>query len=321
MDGADFSRFGSPAEDDAMIEQDEIDPENQLTKGASSKVSAIIPGVPEGTHGATVGELVDYLFSCFPEQYCEPWDRCGLLVGNSTAPVHGVAIALDPWVTTIHRAADAGCNVLLTHHPAYLDAPDRLVDRQTGGGDPAARAIAAIERGVSLVAMHTNLDRSPLAIQVLLSEYGLDHEGEMMPSHEGLPGFGCLGTPPRSKGEMTLSDLAERCIDADGRRPRVWGDPDLVLGTVAIANGSSSSLMSAIVGSGADCVITGEMSYHAACELVSFGIGLIELGHDVSERPLLECLRETVESNPAFAFNVRMMDPGIGWWQPRMEER
>ncbi len=188
-----------------------------------------------------------------------------------------------------------------------------------GGGEVAARVLEAISRRVSLIAMHTNLDKSPLATHVLLSSLGLAYEGELTKTDDDAPGFGCLAAPIHEEQPMSLGDLARRYIGPDGRRPRVWGDPEKEVRVVAVANGSSSSMMSDIVLSGADCAITGEMSYHKACELVSEGIGLIELGHDVSELPLLECLRKTVESNPAFAFNVKVLDQGIAWWQPEME--
>ncbi len=297
-----------------------IEPVIELAPKPTIEPANYIPSIPDGLHGPTVGDLLEYLFRCYPESYCEPWDACGLLVGDSSVPVRGVAIALDPDVKMIKRAADMGCNVLLTHHPAYLEAPKRLVDKAAGGDDSAARAIEAIKHGVALIAMHTNLDRSPLAAQALLLEFDLVYAGEIMPAVNEVPGFGCLAMPEIEKGKIKLVELAQRCVDSSGRRPRVWGDPEHELKMIAIANGSSSSLMSAIVSSGAECLITGEMSYHKACELHNAGVDLIELGHDISELPLVECLRKTIESNSEFAFNVRVLDPEMAWWQPRMEE-
>ena len=271
---------------------------------------------PQEPAGKTVGALVDYLFECFPEEYCEPWDKSGLLVGSAAAQVKGVAIALDPNVETIERAAEAGCNVLLTHHLAYINPPERFVNRRAGGTDPAARVVSAIKNGVALVAMHTNLDRSPLAKQVLVDQLDLDYDDGLADDGSGLPAFGCLAHV-RAGQQVALEDLALRCADAYGRVPRVWGAHEDEIRTVAIANGSSNSFVSDIVKADVDCAVVGELSYHNAVEVASFGIDVIELGHDISEAPLLACLRRAVEATEAFGKRVQSLGPDIYWWQPR----
>lgn len=265
----------------------------------------------------TVGALEKYLFGCFPEEYAEPWDKCGLLVGDAAARVRGVAIALDPNVETIERAAEQGCNVLLTHHPAFINPPDRFVEHRPGATDAAKRVVAALKGGVALIAMHTNLDRSPLAKQVLIQTLGLDFKDGLFDDGSGYPPFGCRALV-REPGGITIDELAARCAESYGRMPRAWGKRDAVVREVGIANGSSNSFWSDIVVSGIDCVVTGELSYHNAIEVASAGIGVIELGHDVSEAPMLECLKKAVKATDAFGGSVRMMGPDLYWWQPRM---
>ncbi|MDO4443382.1 MAG: Nif3-like dinuclear metal center hexameric protein, partial [Slackia sp.] len=69
----------------------------------------------------TIGALVGVLSEMFRPCDAEPWDRTGLLVGDAAAPLAGVACALDPTLDAIERAEACGANVLLTHHPAFLD--------------------------------------------------------------------------------------------------------------------------------------------------------------------------------------------------------
>ena len=265
----------------------------------------------------TVGKLEEYLFNIFPMQHCEPWDRCGLTVGCSTDAVEGVAIALDPHEYTIERAADAGCNVLLTHHPVYLDPPPRLINREHGGSNSAARALAAVKLGVSLIAMHTNLDRSPLALESIIDTVGLSYAGGFLCSDKDNPPFGCVGVLPAGVPQ-TLEWLAHRCADAFETVPRIWGDPDTRMRSIGILNGSSSSFASDIVNSNVDCVITGEMTYHNACDVAASGKCIICLGHDVSERPLLDALHKAVGEHEIFGRKVCMLEPDILWWQPGM---
>ena len=52
--------------------------------------------------------------------------------------------------------------------------------------------------------------------------------------------------------------------------------------------------MQACIDKKCDCIICGEVKYHDAVELVERGICIIELGHDVSELPLCEVLKNAL---------------------------
>ncbi len=266
---------------------------------------------------ATVAKLEEYLFNVFPKQHCEPWDLCGLTVGDSSAIVKGIAIALDPHDKTIERAADEGCNVLLTHHPVYLDPPKRIIDRKHGGDNSSSRVLTALQNDVALISMHTNLDRSPLALESIINTVGLTYTGEFLTDETGNPTFGCVGVLPDGVPK-TLEWLAERCADAFETIPRIWGDPDTKLYSIGILNGSSSSFTCDIVNSNVDCLITGEMSYHNACDVAACGKCIICLGHDVSEFPLLDALSKTVGEHALFGRKVCMLESKALWWQPGM---
>ena len=269
------------------------------------------------SQNTTVGQLVSYLFEQFPQCHCEAWDKCGLLVGDSNAQITGIAIALDPCASAIEKAASLGCNVLLTHHPAYLSAPDRVVDMQFGGNQAAQRIATAIKLGVNLVNMHTNLDRSRAAIDQLLSTLGLEYVDGLVFEDPNLPAFGCIGQLPEG-AQTTLGEFAQTCSDSYKVDPRVWGHQNAVVRNVAIANGSSSSFARAIINTSVDCVVAGEMSYHNAQEVAESGIAIIELGHDISEFPLVQVLKNVVEQRSEFAENVHLLSASVCWWQPRM---
>ena len=64
---------------------------------------------------ATVGELEEFLFKAFPREDAEAWDQPGLSVGDRSARIAKVAVALDQNVEAVLEAAEAGCNVLVTH--------------------------------------------------------------------------------------------------------------------------------------------------------------------------------------------------------------
>ncbi len=116
-----------------------------------------------------VNDVVSAISSAFPPDRAEQWDRVGLLAGDAAAEVTGVALALDPTLKAIASAAAVGANVLVTHHPAFLSAPERIL----AGGGPAGVVHAAIASGVALVNAHTNLDRDARAQELMGFSLGL----------------------------------------------------------------------------------------------------------------------------------------------------
>lgn len=71
-----------------------------------------------------VAELERSLLARYPKADAEGWDHVGLSVGDPAAEITGVACALDATVANVRRAQEAGANVLLTHHPIYIKAPE-----------------------------------------------------------------------------------------------------------------------------------------------------------------------------------------------------
>lgn len=123
----------------------------------------------ETTDITTVGQLSAFLLSMFPATDAEPWDNVGLLQGDARTHLKGVAIALNATPNTVEASAQEGCNVLVSHHPAFLGERPALPTRDAHGLDLsiAQRTLAkAQELGVAIIALHTNLDVSDEAIRL-----------------------------------------------------------------------------------------------------------------------------------------------------------
>lgn len=117
----------------------------------------------------TIGDLAEALGERFPLAWAESWDNVGLVAGDPVIPLTGVLVTLDATAEAVARAADAGANVLATHHPAYLEAPLRV----SPSPGPAGALEASLRRGVALVHAHTNLDRAPEGASALARALGL----------------------------------------------------------------------------------------------------------------------------------------------------
>lgn len=123
----------------------------------------------------TVRDIVAAIDARTPFAWAETWDNVGLLAGDAARHVTGVLVSLDQTREAVERAVSLEANVLVTHHPAFVDPPGRI---EAGGGG-AGVLFAALDAGVALVAAHTNLDRDPVAGDALSAAVGLTPFGPL----------------------------------------------------------------------------------------------------------------------------------------------
>lgn len=268
------------------------------------------------TTAITTGALERALLAEFPAADAEAWDRTGMTAGDPARLVAGVAVALDPTVAAIEAAADAGANVLVTHHPAFLAPPDSFGPASSVAANPGAGVWKAIERGVSLMAFHTALDVSARAQRVLPGMLSLAFERVLSPlpgSRE--KGYGQVCALGEDDG-LTLGQLAARCTSVFARAPRVWGDFSRDLDRVVTCTGSAGSLGRACLDAQADCLVCGEIKYHEALELSQAGLAIVDLGHDTSELPLVSVLASAVEAVGIPADYVSVIAQRDNWTYP-----
>ena len=270
----------------------------------------------------TVGALEEALLRVFPADEAESWDKTGLVVGERDSLVTKVAFALDPTVSAIREAAAMGANVLITHHPPFIAAPDSFAPEGSVALSPGAGVYAAIRHGVALMCFHTTLDASAQAARVLPSMFGLDFTGkvvELSGSRKAAAdgrGYGQLSTVSAQDGVFTLAELAARATAVFGRQPRVWGDFDRVIRRVVTATGSAGGTGRAALAADADCLICGEIKYHDALDLSEAGLCVIELGHDVSELPLVAVLVRAAHAVGLAEGQITVIDQGSNWQLP-----
>ena len=120
-----------------------------------------------------IRDLERSLFERFPREDAESWDHVGLSVGMPDAEVAGICVALDATEANVREAARIGANVLLTHHPVYIKAPDAFAPASPERPVSSAAIFTAAQLGVSILSYHTNLDRSLEARKQLPSLLGL----------------------------------------------------------------------------------------------------------------------------------------------------
>lgn len=129
-----------------------------------------------------VSDLVSYLNQLAPFSYQESYDNSGLLVGDPTAEVKGVLVALDCVESIIDEAISVGANVVVTHHPIVFKGLKRL----TGANYVERTVLKAIKHDIALIAIHTNLDNMPYGVNKIISDkLGLTNTSILVPREAG----------------------------------------------------------------------------------------------------------------------------------------
>lgn len=260
-----------------------------------------------------VADLERELASRVPPALAEEWDCVGLVAGDPAAAVTGVLVTLDATAEACERALVLGANVIVSHHPPYLEAPLHVLPAP----GPAGTVASALRLGVSVICLHTNLDRSPEGASALPRALGLrilaPLESTMTASSPAddptSPGFGRLC---ETEDAETVDDLARRVSGTLGVAVRVWGDGTAPGGRVAVANGSPGPLLAEALAA-SHTLVTGEVRYHECVAAVSAGLAIIEAGHDATEWPIVAVLADVVGDCVPASLPVHAERPHTAW--------
>lgn len=259
----------------------------------------------------TVSELLAALLEQFPAGDAEPWDHVGLSVGDPAAPVRRLYVALDATEQMVRSAHAHGADVLLAHHPVYISAPASFVPRAGDQPQAAAAVYQAARLGVSIISLHTNLDRSREA-RVLLPGL-LGYEAASSLEHPDEPGRTGLGAYADISA-TSLSALAAEAARAFRTSPRVWGDPAARIERCAFLGGSLGDLGEQALACRAGAIITGEAGYHVCQDLSARGLSVILLGHDASEQPFVQILAQAARRAGIPGADISTHIPSRQWW-------
>lgn len=238
-------------------------------------------------------EVIDILQEQSPEQYACSWDNVGLLVGSFEKEVNTVYIALDATDETIQEAAEAGADLLLTHHPLIFQGMKKVNAEDFTG----RRVIALIQNDIACYAMHTNFDVKGMAdlgagrmglkdCQVLDAIWWQEQE----PS-----GIGKVGELPC---EMTVAECAGKVKEAFGvELVKIFGRPDQKITRAAICPGSGKSVIGKAIEAKAQVLITGDIDHHDGIDGAAQGLAIIDAGHYGVEKIFIPYMKEYLESH------------------------
>ena len=223
-----------------------------------------------------------------PFRLAEPWDNCGLLVGNPELDVTGVLVALDPTGRVLDEAITLGANTIVTHHPLIFH-PLSAINTAT----PTGRFLEkALTHGIAVIACHTNLDSARQGVNDILAEaLGLIEVEPLRASADGtLPGTGLgrignlqEGLSPDQFMERVFRILAVPAVQIAGLLPDR-------IARVALCGGSGSDFAESALAGGADVYLSAEIKHSTARWAAECGFCIIDGTHYATEQPVVSNL-------------------------------
>ena len=107
-----------------------------------------------------VKDVTNYLETIAPLQLQEEYDNAGLIIGDGNDRIIGVLICLDVTDEVLNEAINSKCNLIIAHHPLIFSGIKKINDSSY----PSSCVYKAIQNGINIYAIHTNLDNVPQGV-------------------------------------------------------------------------------------------------------------------------------------------------------------
>ena len=239
----------------------------------------------------SIQSVCEYLDKFAPTELAEEWDNVGLILGDPAREAKRVMTCLTVTPESAAEAIEKQVDLIVSHHPLPFSPTKRLTTEKT----PTRLIWNLAQAGVSIYSPHTGFDSAVGGInQMLCDRIGVEATAPVIPNRKNpeQPGAGRIG---KLKVPTTLRAFAEG-IKSDFALPRIQvvGELDGNVQRIATACGSGGTFLSKAAARGADCLVTGEATFHTVLEARASNVGLILMGHYFSERFAIEVLADKI---------------------------
>lgn len=221
-----------------------------------------------------IEEIYQKLNEISPFELQEKWDNSGLLIGDMNREFEHIALALDLDKESLEQAKEN--TLFIVHHPLIFSGLKQL----DFSVYPANLLEIMVKKNLSLIAMHTNFDKTHLNAYVFEKILGFKKEFQ--------DEFICRTTGDWSKNEL-ISLLKEKL----GLETLRVVSPKNKIKSIALTTGAGASLMDEV---DADCFLTGDIKYHDATKAMSQNLMMVDIGHYESEKFFVNVMMEELKN-------------------------
>lgn len=227
-----------------------------------------------------VKDIIKAMEDFAPINLKEDFDNVGLMVGDKDKEVKKILLSLDCTLEVIEEAKEKGANLIITHHPLLFIKP-RSITTDTLVGK---KVIELIKNDISLYSSHTNLDSASGGLnETIVNLLGYDSKELIETNKNSRTSNDGLGRIIRLDKKIKLETLVNNVkekLNIDSLKVVKACEE---VQNIAVINGSGSSFLDIAYRKGADCVITGDTTYHFASDYKEMGVSIIDTGHFLSE--------------------------------------
>jgi len=234
-----------------------------------------------------LNEIYNYLDSISPFELQEKWDNSGLILGDLNAVVGEIILSLDIDKELIENAKEGSC--FIVHHPLIFSGIKCMNLSQY----PSNLLAQMVKKDISLIAMHTNFDKTHLNRYVFQKVLGfqIDTESDFICTY---------------KKRFTRDELFNLIKSRFGLEYLKVVNPKDVINSVALTTGAGASLLDSI---DADCFLTGDIKYHDAMKALGEDRMLIDIGHFESEQFFVDVMFDLLNSMPISVIIAQSKNP------------
>ncbi|MBR3247550.1 MAG: Nif3-like dinuclear metal center hexameric protein [Clostridiales bacterium] len=243
-----------------------------------------------------VNDIEMFLNEVFPRENALDYDNVGLIAGDREKVVSAILVSLDLTDKAIEAAREAGANLIVTHHPIIFGGIKTLtVDDFVG-----KTLIKLVKSGISVISCHTNLD--------LTDEFGNLAIADKLGAEEPKTVEGTVcGVVYELQEPMPLNAYCRMVmVDLGTSGVITINNPGNKVSKVFVQGGAfDEDSIDAVIKSGADTVLSGEIKHHICVGLEQMGINTIIAGHSATEQAYLPKLRQLLaEKYPGISITV-----------------
>lgn len=227
----------------------------------------------------TVKDIYDYIDGIAPFSSQEEWDNAGLLAGSAQAFVDKAVMCLDVTKAVVSFAAEAGAQLIISHHPVIFNPVRRLCAESA--------LYMCAQNGISVISSHTNFDRAEQGINTnLCRRLSIKNVKPV----DGT--FIVTGELEKAVSAADFVRFVNKTLNVSGLR---YTDTDKMIKTVAVGGGACDEYLPQAM-SLADCFVTGDVKYHVMLEAAENGFCIISAGHYETEAESFLMLRGSLSS-------------------------
>lgn len=215
----------------------------------------------------------------------DDWDNSGFQIGDVNSELKGILITLDFSLEAVEYAIKNSLNLIFTHHPLFFSTV-KNIDFNTKKGN-AIRLL--INNNITVYSSHTNLDYIEKGVSNALSEkISLQTIGPIIAKNENNSiGLGKVGIINSTSAVDFICDL-KKILNED--KIIVYGNIEKDISKIGLIGGSGASAIDTVINMNIDILITSDIKYHDAEHAVENNLILVDLGHYVSEKFIIDIL-------------------------------